>query len=71
MNNLIGSAQRFVKGIKATGGTYNQGGIKSIGGKIGTSSRYLGGTLGVDNGKPFGNANISGKSIGSFGPQGK
>ncbi len=61
---LMQMAQRFLKGTG--GGIYNKGGVKSIGGRIGG----VGGSLGVDHGKPFGSANINGKSIGSFGPQG-
>ncbi len=70
---MKGAAQRFLKNptkLNIGGGVYNKGGIKSIGGRIGTNKNYVGGTLGIDRGKPFGSYNISGKVGGSFGPQG-
>lgn len=66
MKGLLGSAQRFLKG-----GTYNQGGVKSIGGRIGTNKSYVGGSVGLDKGRPFGSYNVNGQVKGSFGPQGK
>ncbi len=60
-SGLQQSAQRFLGG-----GMYNKGGVKSVGGHIGP----FGGALGLDRGKPFGSANINGRMIGHFGPQG-
>lgn len=48
------------------GGVGSAPGIVSVGGHVGP----LGGTVGLDHGKPFGSANVNGKSLGSFGPQG-
>lgn len=49
-------------------GTYetNDKNIKSFGGKIGN----VGGTVGLDKGKPFGSMNYKGKIFAQFGPQG-
>ena len=41
-------------------------GIISAGGRVGN----VGGTIGLDRGKPFGSVNVGGKVVGSFGPQG-
>ena len=71
---LVGTAGRFIKNnVKV--GSYNDKslGIKSAYGVLGRPGKgYIGGTLGTQNGKPFGGANINGKPIGSFGmPQGQ
>jgi hypothetical protein len=67
---LIGMAKNFLKNANVGGGVYNSNGIKSVGGRIGTNSNYVGGTLGLQGRQPFGSANVNGKIMGSFGPQG-
>ncbi len=68
--SLLNAAMRFSKDVKAGGGSYNRGGVRSIGGRVGIGKNYVGGSIGMDKSKPFGSANINGKVIGSFGPQG-
>lgn len=51
-------------GPASGGGASTDGSIQSIGGHI----NGLGGTLGTDNGRAFGNWNINGVGQGSFGP---
>lgn len=67
--HLIGkAAQHF---LDNTGwGTYSDKDVKSIGGRIGNKKNFIGGTVGIDKGKPFANANVNGKQVGRFGPQG-
>lgn len=62
------AAQRF---LDNTGfGTYADKNTKSVGGRIGNKKNFIGGTVGIDKGKLFANANVNGKSVGRFGPQG-
>lgn len=61
---LAKAASAKLKGNSA--GVYNQNGVTSIGGKLGP----VGAALGMDHGVPFGSANVNGKVVGSFGPQG-
>lgn len=54
-------------------GSYNDPsvGVKSFGARLGGAKNFVAGNIGTSNGKPFGNANINGRIIGQFGPQGK
>lgn len=65
---LATKAKRFLN--NTGGGTYSDKNVKSIGGRIGSKQNFVGGTIGVAKGKPFGSYNVNGKVKGSFGPQG-
>ncbi len=73
-NGLLQSAQRFLKGVGSGSyvGPYNDKsvGVKSFGARLGSGKYGIAGNIGTSNGKLFGNANINGKDIGHFGPQG-
>lgn len=47
--------------------------INSVGGMVKTKKGYVGGTIGYDKKakKAFGSANVNGRVIGKFGPQGE
>lgn len=52
------------------GPVYTEPGLASLGGFANLpGGNEVGGTLGVDNGQPFGSANVNGNNLGSFGPQ--
>lgn len=51
-------------------GAYNQGGTMSVGAHTPPiNGMSLGGSVGMQQGMPFGSANVNGNQIGSFGPQ--
>lgn len=52
-------------------GVYNQGGTMSVGGHTPSFNGVsLGGALGMQQGMPFGSANVNGNQVAQFGPQG-
>lgn len=63
------AAKRFIKG-----GPYKGKGFTGIGGRIsngktGASERFVGGAMGINNGKPYIKANINGNKLFRFGKQ--
>jgi len=52
------------------GPLYREPGLASVGGSVNLPfNTQVGGTIGVANSQPFGNANVNGRQIGYFGPK--